>query len=180
MMATVAATGYERNGEEHLDGRAGDEPHGTLTMTTSSKQAGTRAAGGARLRSPAIAHGEGGQAHAHRESRAQLGGDPQGLQRDRRKRTSDSRPASRFDRLGARAHRETNSGAVTITAMTTHRQRRDGGRPSGNNSNASGRQSPIDHGQDQAEYRHHEPLQRHGCARSISRQVAGAATAVVA
>ena len=57
---------------------------------------------------------------------------------------------SRVGSLRRCPSRRLNSGAVTITAMITGRHRGVGGRPSGKSSRASGMQSPIAQGQDQA------------------------------
>ena len=55
------------------------------------------------------------------------------------------------------------SGAVMITAITTHRQPRETGRPSGNSRSASGRTSPIAQRPGPTEDRDHESLHGNGC-----------------
>src|SRR5687767_10804526 len=66
-----------------------------------------------------------------------------------------------------------------ITAMTTHRQPRDRGRPSGNSSRASGRKSPIDHGQVQLKIVITRRCTAMGAAAWCSRKSSGAANAAV-
>ena len=67
-----------------------------------------------------------------------------------------------------------------ITAITTHRQRRVGGRPSGNSSKVSGRTSPIANGQDQTKIVITSRCTAMGAAASRNTAPSGAASAAVA